>query len=197
VVTGSFCRGCCRIARRAADLGYFANIQGWRVDMKPAARGVTLYFRSELAASHAQVWAHATAMPGVNQELHPWVHMTAPAEFAQMSLLDAQVEEATRPLLFRSVLMAFCCIPFDVHSFHLDRIIPDEGFDERSTSWMQKVWIHRRRILPMANGCVVTDELVIEPRIGFMKPVVGAVVGFLFRHRHRRLAAHFSGLPAR
>jgi hypothetical protein len=153
---------------------------------------IRLSFRSELAASHALVWAHATAMSGVNLELHPWVRMTAPAEFARMSLIDAPPEEVTRPLLFRSVLLAFCCLPFDVHSFHLSRVIPDEGFNEHSTSWMQKTWMHRRRILPASGGgCVVTDELAIEPRLFFMAPLVRAVVGFLFRHRHRRLAEIF------
>lgn len=152
---------------------------------------VRLAFRSELRAPQSQVLAQAQNMSGVNFELAPWVRMTVPQAYAQRSLFDATADELTRPLLFRSVLLALGVLPFDVHAFHLDRVLPGEGFDERSSSWMQKTWIHRRRVVAHGDGCVVTDELEIEPRIAFMTPVVRAIVGFLFRHRHRRLAARY------
>jgi ligand-binding SRPBCC domain-containing protein len=99
-------------------------------------------------------------------------------------------------VLFQSVLLALRCIPFDVHALHLDHVTPGEGFDERSNSWMQKTWIHRRRVFASDHGCVVTDELLVEPRLTLMTPVVRVIVSFLFHHRHRRLAAIFRPAPA-
>ena len=151
---------------------------------------IRLSFRSELAAPAEAVWATASTMAGVNHELHPWVHMTVPASFGNRSLQEATPEQL-QGVLFRSVLLALCCIPFDVHALHLSRVLPGEGFNEQSTSWMQKSWMHRRRIAPIDGGCVVTDELAVEPRVFFMVPVVRIVVGFLFRHRHQRLLETF------
>ncbi len=158
--------------------------------MKSASTGFNLHFRSELAATAEEVWAQVSTMAGVNHELHPWVHMTVPDSFANLSLQESTPEQL-KGVLFHSVLLALRCIPFDVHALHLDQVQAGQGFDEHSTSWMQKTWIHRRRVIPAANGCVVTDELVVEPRVFFMVPVARAVVGFLFRHRHRRLVQTF------
>jgi hypothetical protein len=116
--------------------------------------------------------------------------MTVPASFGSRSLQEATPDQL-KGVLFRSVLLALRCIPFDVHALHLDQVQAGEGFDERSTSWMQKTWIHRRRVFAADNGCVVTDELIVEPRVFFMAPVTRVVVGFLFRHRHRRLLKTF------
>lgn len=129
-------------------------------------------------------------MAGVNHELHPWVHMSVPASFGNRSLQDATPQEMNG-VLFRSVLLALCCIPFDVHALHLDAVKAGEGFHERSTSWMHKTWIHQRSIAAFSSGCTVTDELVIEPRIGLMAPVVRFIVEFLFLHRHKRLVKTF------
>lgn len=155
---------------------------------------VRLAFRSELRAPQSQVLAQAMTMAGVNFELGPWVRMSVPAEYANLSLLDVMPVEATRPVLFRSLLLAFGLLPFDVHAFHLERVLRAEGFDERSSSWMQKSWVHRRRVLPLGSACIVTDELEIEPRLALMAPVVRAMVDFLFRHRHRRLAARYGAI---
>jgi ligand-binding SRPBCC domain-containing protein len=151
---------------------------------------IRLSFRTALKAPPHEVWARVSTMDGVNQELHPWVHMTVPAAFRRRSLQDATPAQL-QGVLFRSVLLAFCCIPFDLHALRLARVLPGEGFNENSTSWMQKTWMHRRRVLADGDGCVVVDELAVEPRLFFMAPVVRLIVGFLFRHRHRRLAEIF------
>lgn len=156
---------------------------------------IHLNFRSELATPADEVWSKVSTMAGVNHELHPWVYMTVPASFSQLSLQEATPEQL-KGVLFNSVLLGLRCIPFDVHALHLDRVEVGRGFDEHSTSWMQKTWIHRRRVIPADNGCVVTDELIVEPRVFFMVPVVCAVVGFLFRHRHRRLVSTFGSRSA-
>ena len=154
---------------------------------------IHLHFRSELSTPVEVVWAKVSTMAGVNYELYPWVRMTVPASFGNRSLQDATTDQL-QGVLFRSVLLALCCIPFDVHALHLDQIQAGQGFDEHSTSWMHKSWIHRRRVIAMDGGCYVTDELIVEPRIFFAAPVVRAVVGFLFRHRHQRLVAAFGSL---
>lgn len=151
---------------------------------------IHLHFRSELAAPAEEVWAKVSTMTGVNHELHPWVHMTVPESLAHLSLQEATPDQL-KAVLFNSVLLGLCCIPFDVHALHLEQVLPGQGFDEHSTSWMQKTWIHRRRLVPAGNGCVVTDELMVEPRVLFMAPVVRGIVGFLFRHRHARLLKTF------
>ena len=156
---------------------------------------IHLNFRSELSAPADEVWAKVSTMAGVNHELHPWVHMTVPAMFKDLSL-QAATPEQLKGVLFNSVLLGLCCIPFDLHALHLERVQVGEGFDEHSTSWMQKTWVHRRRVVPAAGGCTVTDELIVEPRVSLMAPLVRAVVGFLFRHRHRRLVGTFGARPA-
>ena len=48
--------------------------------------------------------------------------------------------------------------------------------------------------LPIYHGdgtCTVTDRLVVEPRVGLLRPVVERVVRFLFDHRHRCLVERF------
>ena len=156
---------------------------------------IRLSFRSELATPADVVWAQASTMAGVNQELHPWVHMTVPASFGNRSLQEATPDQL-QGVLFRSVLLALRCIPFDLHALHLSRVLPGEGFNEQSTSWMQKSWMHRRRVTAIDGGCIVSDELAIEPRLFFMAPVVHGVVSFLFRHRHRRLIQAFGARKA-
>src|SRR5690606_29522993 len=46
---------------------------------------VTFEIRTELAAPAVDVWAHATSMAGVNEELGPWVRMTHPADLSDLS----------------------------------------------------------------------------------------------------------------
>ena len=151
---------------------------------------IRLSFRSALAAPADVVWAKVSTMAGVNDELHPWMYMTVPASFAQRSLQDLTPAQL-QGVLFHSLLLALRCIPLDVHALQLSRLLPGEGFNEHSRSWMQKSWIHRRRVTADAEGCIVSDELAIEPRLIWMAPLIRWAVAALFRHRHRRLAETF------
>ena len=147
---------------------------------------VRLRFESSLAADASTVWAHATAMDGVNFELGPWVRMSVPKTFAGRSIDQA------RPgvVLFHSWLLAFGVLPFDRHALRLEAIGPGMRFDEHSTSWMQRVWRHHRRVEPQGAGCVVIDELEVVPRAAPAFLIRG-IVGALFAHRHRRLRRRF------
>ena len=155
--------------------------------------GVELHFRTRVAAPVGEVWAVVSTMDGVNAELRPFVRMTHPAHL--QSLVDAGIEPGV--VVLRSWLLAGGFLPFDRHSLALERVIDGEGFDEESTSWMQRQWRHERRLTDHGDGtCTVADHLTIEPRIGLLRPVVARVVGFLFAHRHRRLAERFGSPPA-
>lgn len=151
---------------------------------------IRLRFESRLAAPASDIWAVASTMAGVNAELGPWVRMSYPPERVALDGQDVPMRE----VLFQSWLCVFGLIPFDRHALRLERLYPGVGFDERSTSWMQKLWVHRRRIEAVEDGARVTDELEIEPRLPFATPLVRVIVGALFRHRHRRLRARFGAL---
>lgn len=96
---------------------------------------------------------------------------------------------------FASWLLLFGVLPVDRHLLCLERVLPGQGFDERSRSWAQREWVHRRRVLEAVGGCVVRDELAFTPRIEVMRPLLSLFVRAVFAHRHRRLRARF-GLSA-
>ncbi|MGH8529434.1 MAG: hypothetical protein ACRETN_06260 [Nevskiales bacterium] len=148
---------------------------------------IKLRFESALAAPRERVWRRVSTMEGVNAELAPWIRMTFPG--TGLSLDSAEI-----PLggtAFHSWLLAFGLFPFDRHALGLERVLPARGFDERSHSWTQRVWIHRRRVFAEADGCRVTDELEFIPRLAIAAPLVRVIVAALFRHRHRRLRKIF------
>lgn len=138
-------------------------------------------------ASRTEVWASVSTMRGVNAELMPFVRMTYPARASRLSAADIKPGE----ILSRSWLLALGVVPFDLHTIVLMEVIEGAGFIEESSSWMHKRWRHERRIRDDVGGCVVTDHLVVEPRVRRSMPVVRAVVGRLFAHRHRRLRVLF------
>ncbi len=149
---------------------------------------IALRFESRLAVPAAEVWAQASTMAGVNAELMPLLRMTVPADFAAQSL--EQAPERLGQTLFHSWLLLFGFLPFDRHALRLMQVYPGCGFDEDSTSWLQKTWRHRRRIVADGDGCRVIDELEVEPRLApavFVRPLLRQV----FAHRHRQLRRRF------
>lgn len=147
----------------------------------------TLRFESALAASAEDVWAVASTMEGVNHELMPLMRMTHPPDAGGLD--DPRVQPGS--VIFRCWLLAGGFLPVDRHCLILERLYPGEGFDEHSHSWLQRVWIHQRRIRPDGDGCRVVDELAFEPRIRVTAALVTPIVRALFEHRHRRLRARF------
>ena len=153
---------------------------------------VSLEFGSDLAAPQDAVWRHASSMAGVNYELGPWLRMSHPPRYAAID--DTLAAEAlARPgvTVFRSWITLARLLPLDRHAFGFERLLPGEGFDERSHSWLQRRWLHQRRVLPAGRGSRVVDRLQFEPRLGLMTPLLRLVVAGLFRHRHRRLRRLF------
>jgi len=141
---------------------------------------------TRVRASPDRLWEHARTMAGVNRELRPFVRMSVPPDARGRTIDDAPLGEVA----FRSLLLAFGVVPFDRHDLCLAEVHPGRGFRERSTSLLQRRWEHERTIVADGDGALVTDRVVVEPRVlpaGAVRPVVAA----LFRHRHRRLHALF------
>ncbi len=128
-------------------------------------------------------------MAGVNDELRPIVRMTYPRDHAKLS--GSAVEPGR--VVFRSWLLLATIVPFDRHALVLHSVDDGRGFVEESSSWVHRRWRHERRLGDDADGgCTLTDMLTIEPRLSWARPVVASLVGFVFRHRHRRLGRLFA-----
>jgi ligand-binding SRPBCC domain-containing protein len=143
---------------------------------------------SILAAPLAEVWAHASSMPGVNRELMPIVRMTYPRETASLAAVtDVPLDR----VLFASWILLFGVIPIDRHMLRLRALDPPHGFSEDSWSWMQRHWRHRRTLeLVDATHTRVDDEVEFEPRLGgawLLRPIYQRV----FEHRHAVLRRLF------
>jgi ligand-binding SRPBCC domain-containing protein len=114
--------------------------------------------------------------------------MTHPAD--RSSIADGPI--VAGEVAFHSWLLVFGVLPFDRHALALDRVEDGRGFVEESTSWVQRRWRHERTLDDApGGGTMVTDRLVVRPRLGVARPLVGPIVRGLFRHRHRRLRRRF------
>lgn len=143
---------------------------------------------SDLTSPAELVWAHATSMAGVNAELQPWLRMTVP----RGAELQPRVIRPPGGLAFQSWLLIGGVLPFDRHALGFEAMEPTEfGFHERSSSWLQREWVHWRSIEPTPSGCRLTDRVTCVPRVRIAEAVVGRIVRAVFDHRHRRLRAMF------
>ncbi len=100
--------------------------------------------------------------------------------------------------LGRSWILLGGVIPVDFDDLKLAELGPDMRFLERSRTLTFAVWQHERIVEDEGAGCRVTDRLSFEFRpvlawIPGSAALARAVVGFLFSHRHRRLASYWSG----
>jgi ligand-binding SRPBCC domain-containing protein len=146
------------------------------------SRAATITVTSRVHADAQRVWAHAQTMAGVNAELAPFVRMTVPRHARGLTIDEAPLGEVA----FRSVLLGAGLLPFDRHALRLTAVAPGRGFQERSTSLLQRRWDHDRTLTPDGAHTIVTDRVTFAPRIGgarLARPLVEA----LFQHRHRRL----------
>ena len=152
---------------------------------------IELRFESLVAASPQQVWSRVSTMQGVNAELMPILRMTYPR---QLSNLDAAPRELLGKLAFKSWVLLFGLIPVDRHFLCLQSVATGEGFDERSWSWSQRAWNHRRTLTPIDGGTHIVDELSFEPRVALAAPFLRWFIGTIFDHRHRVLRRAFGSL---
>ena len=84
-------------------------------------------------------------------------------------------------------------IPFDYDDITLERLEPGRNFLERSTMLSQRLWEHERTLESVPGGCVITDRVAWEPRLGLPPRALSPVIGFFFGHRHKRLRRRFGG----
>lgn len=149
-------------------------------------RPIEISIESTVAADREAVWCSISTMAGVNHELRPALVMTSPRGHETLP-----TEVIPGRVVFVSWLLLFGLLPFDRHALAFERVDDGFGFIEESTSWLHRRWRHERTLTALDGGCRVVDDLVVEARLGFSRPLTAAVVRRLFEHRHRRLARRF------
>ncbi len=126
-------------------------------------------------------------MDAVNRELGPLIRMTVPRAWADKPI----AEWPTGRVLFSSWILLFGVLPVDRHTFFFQRIHPQQGFLEASSSFANAVWRHQREITRSGAFCRVTDTVEFQPRLPFLGRVLAPVYRFIFRHRHQVLRSHY------
>ncbi|MCW2835470.1 MAG: hypothetical protein JWN68_3423 [Nocardioides sp.] len=140
-----------------------------------------------MAAPPAEVWSRVVTPEGINHELGPVVRMRMPRRWRGSSIEDLSLDES----LGWAWLLLFGVLPFDADRLRLTEVVPGRLFQERSTLLSARRWDHRREVVASSAGTRVSDVLEVEGRPLTPTFVVALVATTLFRHRHRRLRAHF------
>lgn len=145
---------------------------------------------SHLGGTPSQVWDRVITPEGIRDEMQPYLRMTLPPGVER---LDPESIELGKKI-GRSWILLFGLLPFDYDDITLVRIEPERGFLERSQMLSQRVWEHERTIGPAAEGgCLITDRVNWQPRLGLPGQPLRPVIAWFFRHRHKRLQRHFGG----
>jgi hypothetical protein len=146
---------------------------------------------SVVAAPASAVWARAVTPEGINHELGPWLRMTMPDALRGATIEDVPVGRKVG----RSWLLALGVVPVDYDDLCLVEVEPGRRFLERSRMLSMRMWQHERKVEPAGEEAArVTDRLSFELR-SLPAALPGAtraaewIVGRVFAHRHRRLAA--------
>lgn len=148
---------------------------------------------SDLLAPAHEIWPYLLDMASINAELSP-IHMTSPREATLSAQGLAAAQIPLGQVLFHSWVMLWGILPLDRHSLCLTELVDGEGFHEESTTWLQRRWIHDRRLTPLPRGCRLTDRIDFEPRLSLMRPLIATIARSTFERRHRYLRSRF-GTP--
>lgn len=151
----------------------------------------TFTHRSEIAAAPGEVWNRVVTPEGINDEMHPWLSMSAPRGHPDLSIDTVDVGDP----LGRAWLRLFGVVPFEYDWLTITALEPGRRFREESTMASIRAWVHDRTIEPAANGStLVTDKISMTPRMLLYPagPLLHQTLKAFFTHRHRRLAAHFA-----
>jgi ligand-binding SRPBCC domain-containing protein len=144
---------------------------------------------SSLPRPAAEVWDRAVTEEGINDELSPILRMTMPRDLRGKTIDSVEVGVE----LGRSWILLGRVLPVDYDDLKLAELEPGRRFLERSRTLTFSLWQHERTVEPEGEGsCRVTDRLGFELKRGVawvpgVARLAEAVVGLLFRHRHRRL----------
>ena len=156
-------------------------------DLRRGSRQICFTYSSELATDPQTLLARQ-CLASVNTELSPF-KMSAPPDWRHKPITQWPVQKR----LFHSWILLFGFLPLDRHSFRLQRIRSD-GFDEASTSIINRAWRHQRTIDSTATGCCITDTLCYECRLPLLGILLQPLYRLVFKRRHRYLRRHF-GTP--
>ncbi|WP_052007353.1 SRPBCC family protein [Burkholderia paludis] len=156
------------------------------IDTPMDTRIDTVTRRSIVRASADSVWKRVTDPAGINDELFPILRMTVPA-----SIRGKVIEEIPLGVpVCRSWFLLFGALPIDYDDITIARCEPGRQFREESTMFSMRSWTHERVLRDVPGGCEVTDTLTYRLRfpLRFKRWLIRGVLGYLFAHRHRRLA---------
>jgi hypothetical protein len=148
---------------------------------------------THLLAPPGPVWDRAMTAEGINGELWPWLRMTVPPGLAELAVDRVPIGIP----LGRSWLLIGGLLPIDFDDICIRELEPGRRFLEQSRMATFRAWTHERTIEGgPGGGAIITDRLGWEPRspldlVPLFLPLVEAIVRALFRHRHRRLVAHW------
>ena len=152
--------------------------------------GVEVVRSVVVPAPRELVWARVVTPEGIDHELRPVLSMTMPRAHRDATIADVPVGEP----LGRAWLRLGGVLPVEYDALQLVDVDPPRSFHERSSMAMARVWEHRRTLEELADGStLVTDRLRLVPRVPLPAPLLRTLVGALFEHRQRRLAAWFAG----
>jgi hypothetical protein len=119
--------------------------------------------------------------------MRPYLRMTLPPG---VDGLDPESIELGKPI-GRSWILLFGLLPFDYDDVCLVRLEPGRGFLERSRMLSQRCWEHERTLEATDDGCIVTDRVRWQPRLGLPASPLRPAISWFFRHRHERLRRRF------
>lgn len=151
----------------------------------------TFQQRSVIAAPAVAVWQRVVTPSGINDEMRPWLTMAVPRGAEGITIENLEVGQP----IGRAWLRLFGLIPFEYDNLTIAYLEQGRRFREESTMASMSQWSHDRTVEPGPGATAqVVDEVTFRPRRAFRLsgPLVQRVLIAFFRHRHRRLAAHFS-----
>ncbi|WP_395838716.1 hypothetical protein [Cystobacter fuscus] len=136
------------------------------------------------------VWERVASAEGINDEMRPWLTMSAPRG---VGVLDLNTVPVGVPL-GRAWLRLFGVLPLDYDLLTLVELEPGHRFHEKSTMASMRCWEHERVLVARGGSTEVTDRVTFVPRWGLLwaRPMLARVVREFFAHRHRRLARYFA-----
>ncbi|HEY3829805.1 MAG TPA: hypothetical protein VGL57_11465 [Solirubrobacteraceae bacterium] len=145
--------------------------------------------RSLLPAEPADIWARVTTAAGINDELWPFLRMTAPRNLREHGLANVTVGER----VCRSWVLLLGVLPVDYDDITIERLDPPSSFLERSTMLSQREWEHARTIEKTpGGGSMLTDRIRYQPRLPIPDLLLRPLYTAIFKHRHRRLRGYFA-----
>lgn len=141
-----------------------------------------------LAVDPDRLWREVCTLDGVNRELAPLLRMTVPPGLEGATIDALRAGEPAG----RSWLLLGGLIPVEYDDLCLVEVEPGR-FLERSRMLTIDPWEHGRSVVAAGSGSLLRDRLRFELRrplaqLPGAERLAGALVGAVFRHRHRRLA---------